>query len=261
MLLILSPESGPLPDLSEDQFRFYTDDSDVRLAVGAIRSGKTFAACLAFTDYVVSVSGSEPGGLKHMISGRSLSQLKGEVLPQIEARLAAFGVKYRYNGVTNILRFSDTEIYLMAWTNAQSEGRFRGFTLHSALLEEATLVPATFFEWIASRLSYSDSRLIMTANPEGPTHWLKQKIDEGDISEHKLVLSSNPWLKPEVIARYKKMFSGVFYRRAILGEWAAATGLVYRRVPLGVVDPDGIQDLVVAGLDFGIVFTDGCSAD
>ena len=230
--------------------RFYTDDADVRLAVGAIRSGKTFAASLAFTDYVVAVGGTK-GGLKHIVSGRSLSQLTGEVLPHIEARLAAFNIKYRYNGVKNVLRFGDTEIWFMAWTNANSEGRFRGFTLHSALLEEATLIPESFFEWIQSRLSYADSRLLMTANPEGPTHWLKRRIDEGRVSEHKLVLTSNPWLHPDVIARYRRQYSGVFYRRAILGEWAAASGLVYRRVPLGVFDEEGVQDLVVAGLDFG----------
>ena len=218
--------------------------------MGAIRSGKTFAACLAFTDYIIAIGASKTG-LKHMVSGRSLSQLKGEVLPQIEARLVSFGIKYRFNGVTNILRFGDTEVYFMAWTNTQSEGRFRGFTLHSVLLEEATLIPESFFEWIQSRLSYADSRLIMTANPEGPTHWLKRKIDEGFISEHKLVLTSNPWLKPEVIERYKRSFSGVFYRRAILGEWAAASGLVYRTVPLGTFKDIGVQDVVVAGLDFG----------
>ena len=40
-------------------------------------------------------------------------------------------------------------------------------------------------------------------------------------------MADNPGLTPEVRARYERMYSGVFYRRYVLGEWVRAEGLVY----------------------------------
>ena len=40
-------------------------------------------------------------------------------------------------------------------------------------------------------------------------------------------MEDNPGLSPRIRARYRSSYSGVFYRRFILGEWTAAQGLVY----------------------------------
>jgi PBSX family phage terminase large subunit len=40
-------------------------------------------------------------------------------------------------------------------------------------------------------------------------------------------LTDNPSLSQKIIDRYKSMYTGVFYRRYILGEWCVAEGLVY----------------------------------
>jgi PBSX family phage terminase large subunit len=40
-------------------------------------------------------------------------------------------------------------------------------------------------------------------------------------------MEDNPGLSPRIRARYRSAYSGVFYRRFILGEWTAAQGLVY----------------------------------
>ena len=40
-------------------------------------------------------------------------------------------------------------------------------------------------------------------------------------------MDDNPALTPRIRARYKRAYSGVFYRRFVLGEWTAAQGLVY----------------------------------
>ncbi|MBQ2580893.1 MAG: PBSX family phage terminase large subunit, partial [Ruminococcus sp.] len=40
-------------------------------------------------------------------------------------------------------------------------------------------------------------------------------------------LSDNPSLSPQVIARYRRLYTGTFYQRFIMGKWTAAEGLVY----------------------------------
>lgn len=44
-------------------------------------------------------------------------------------------------------------------------------------------------------------------------------------------LEDNPSLSPEIIARYKNMYKGVFYRRYILGEWCGAEGSLFIEPP------------------------------
>ena len=41
-------------------------------------------------------------------------------------------------------------------------------------------------------------------------------------------MDDNPSLSDEVRERYRTMYSGVFYRRFILGEWVMAQGAIYR---------------------------------
>ena len=40
-------------------------------------------------------------------------------------------------------------------------------------------------------------------------------------------MDDNPTLDPAVRKRYETLYTGVFYRRYILGQWCAAEGLVY----------------------------------
>ena len=40
-------------------------------------------------------------------------------------------------------------------------------------------------------------------------------------------MEDNPALSPDIRARYAHLYSGVFYRRYVLGEWVHADGLVY----------------------------------
>ena len=40
-------------------------------------------------------------------------------------------------------------------------------------------------------------------------------------------MEDNPSLSQEMRQRYRELYQGVFYRRFVLGEWAAAQGLVY----------------------------------
>ena len=42
-------------------------------------------------------------------------------------------------------------------------------------------------------------------------------------------MSDNPSLTPQILSRYRKLYSGVFYQRFVLGKWVNTQGLVYPR--------------------------------
>lgn len=79
--------------------------------------------------------------------------------------------------------------------------------------------------------SVSPIYLHIFIKPEGPNHWFYkewvQKSNERRCLYIHFALEDNTALSREIIARYRKMYSGVFYRRFILGEWVAAQGRVY----------------------------------
>lgn len=114
---------------------------------------------------------------------------------------------------------------------------------------------------LVSRLSLDHSRLLVTCNPGASTHWMKTNVidkagTDPDVHVEKFLLHQNPTLGQNVINRLGRSFSGLFYRRMILGEWVAAEGAVFEGwdpnimvVPASQV-PGGGQVLAV-GLDYG----------
>lgn len=71
----------------------------------------------------------------------------------------------------------------------------------------------------------------MTCNPKGPYHWFKTDyIDER--KEKKILylhftMDDNPSLSDERKQFFKSMFSGVFYKRNVLGLWVLSEGLIF----------------------------------
>ena len=99
------------------------------------------------------------------------------------------------------------------------------------LLDEAALMPRSFVEQAVARCSVRGSKLWFNCNPEGPEHWFyKEWIEKaesrGALRLH-FTMADNPGLSPEIRQRYERLYTGVFYRRFVQGEWAAAQGLVY----------------------------------
>jgi hypothetical protein len=91
-------------------------------------------------------------------------------------------------------------------------------------------MPRSFVEQACARCSVPGSRLWFNCNPEGPQHWFYRSGSSGRGARAlylHFTMEDNPGLTPRVRARYSRMYSGVFYRRFMLGEWVAAEGRVY----------------------------------
>ena len=92
-------------------------------------------------------------------------------------------------------------------------------------------MPRSFVEQAVARCSVTGSRLWFNCNPENSRHWFKtewiDKAPDKNLLYLHFSLEDNPSLSRKVIARYKKLYSGPFYQRFVLGKWTDTQGLVY----------------------------------
>ena len=135
----------------------------------------------------------------------------------------------------------------------------QGRTLAGVLLDEVALQPRSFVEQACARCSVSGSRLWFNCNPAGPTHWFYrawiQEAAKRNCLRLHFTMEDNPSLSPEIRARYERLYTGVFYRRYILGQWAQAEGRVYDFFEPEMVKkvPEGPFDKWYVSCDYGTV--------
>ena len=93
-------------------------------------------------------------------------------------------------------------------------------------------MPESFVNQASGRCSVPGAKLWFNCNPDSPMHWFLlrwiEKCDEKRLLHIHFLMDDNPSLSDEVRERYRTMYSGVFYRRFILGEWVMAQGAIYR---------------------------------
>jgi PBSX family phage terminase large subunit len=131
----------------------------------------------------------------------------------------------------------------------------QGRTLAGVLLDEVALMPRSFVEQATGRCSVDGSRMWFNCNPGPPTHWfyeewVKKAAERNALHLH-FTMEDNPGLSDKIRARYEGMYTGVFYRRYILGEWCVAEGLVYDFGEDNIVDtvPEGGEYYI--SVDYG----------
>lgn len=95
-------------------------------------------------------------------------------------------------------------------------------------------MPQSFVEQGIARLSIEGAKFWFNCNPKNPKHWFKleyvDKIKEKNILYLHFTMDDNLTLSEAVKERYKRMFTGVFYKRNILGLWVAAEGLIFQQI-------------------------------
>jgi len=198
---------------------------------GAVRSGKTFAMGVSFFLWAQARFDGQQFGL----CGKTITSLRRNLLTELLPYLRRMGFSCREKRSENLLvvRFNGREnrFLLFGGKDEGSAALIQGSTLAGVLLDEAALMPRSFVEQACARCSVSGSRLWLNCNPEGPQHWLYRewilKARERNTLYLHFTMEDNPALSARVRNRYHKAYSGVFYRRFVLGEWTAAQGLVY----------------------------------
>ena len=174
-------------------------------------------------------------GKQFGLCGKTIVSLRRNLLTELVPYLRRIGMSIREKRSENLLivRFAGHEnrFLLFGGRDESSAALIQGSTLAGVLLDETVLMPRSFVEQAIARCSVPGSRLWFNCNPENPGHWfyrewiLKAKARRA-LYLH-FTMEDNPALSPRIRARYRNAYSGVFYRRFVLGEWTAAQGLVY----------------------------------
>ncbi len=199
----------------------------INLLEGSLSSGKTWISLVLWGFWVATM----PKDKLYLMCGKSLTTLKRNCLVLLEE---LFGTSnFTFSTSAKEAYLFGRRILLEGANDARSESKIRGLTLQGAYCDELTLFPKDFFVMLLSRLRVPGAKLIATTNPDSPEHWLKKeyidRMDELDMLTMRFLLDDNTTLDPAYVTAVKKEYTGVFYNRFILGDWAIAEGLVYQQ--------------------------------
>jgi len=197
---------------------------------GAVRSGKT--VCMADGFFVWSMTQFD--GQTFAICGRSISSLRRNLITNLYSWLGGmFQIKESRSENKLTVRSHNREnvYYLFGGLDESSFKQIQGITLAGALLDEVALMPRSFVEQTCARCSVDGSKIWFNCNPAGPEHWFYKewilKKEEKRMLHLHFTMADNPGLSASIRRRYESLYTGVFYKRYVLGQWCAAEGLVY----------------------------------
>lgn len=207
---------------------------------GSVRSSKTVGSILKWIEYVRT---APPGNL--LMVGKTERTLHRNILAPITEWLGPR--RARLVAGTGEFWLCGRRIYLVGANDERAQDKIRGLTLLAAYVDEASLVPESFWSMLLSRLSEDGACLYATTNPDSPNHWLKRDYldraalwitgdgqtlrfdgdDRLDLARFSFTLDDNPHLPTDYVANLKREYVGLWYRRFIAGEWVVAEGAVY----------------------------------
>ena len=207
-------------------------DKDMLICDGSIRAGKTLIMSLSFIIWAMS----SYNGMSFGMAGKTISSFKRNVWITLVQMLKGRG--YKVSKVPElhdayIIKKGDIEnyIYIFGGNDERSQDLVQGFTAAGFFFDEVALMPQSFVNQAAARCSVEGAKLWFNCNPDGPFHWFKTEWLDRAIERNALhihfELEDNPSLSDRVIARYKRMFAGIFYDRFIRGLWVLAEGVIY----------------------------------
>ena len=246
----------PISKKQKQILAFPYTDYDALICDGAIRSGKTVFMIIGFIRWAMETFKGQRFG----ICGKTVdSTVKNIIMPLL-------GVVYMQEQYTMTWKRSEKLLIvscggkqnLFEVFGGKDESSFmliQGRTLAGVLFDEVALQPRSFVEQALARCSVEGSKFWFNCNPDSPQHWFYLdwvcKASEKNAYRLHFQLEDNPSLSSKMVERYKSLYTGVFYRRYILGEWCMAEGLVYDFGEDNITDtvPDGGEYYI--SIDYG----------
>nr|DAV86118.1 MAG TPA: large terminase [Caudoviricetes sp.] len=130
----------------------------------------------------------------------------------------------------NTAQLFGKKVHVLGADNKKHVARLQGMTIEYGYGDEMTTWNEEVFQMLKSRLRCEHSFFDGTANPDNPQHFLKVFMDsDADVFCQTSTIDDNPFLPREFVENLKKEYAGtVYYNRFILGQWAAAEGIIYR---------------------------------
>ena len=219
-------------DKQRQIMRFPYTSYDALICDGAVRSGKTSIMSLSFFLWAMG----NFNNCAFAFCGKSVGAVERNiVVPLLSVVYLRQNFDIRYNRGDHVIvaRRGNREnrIYLFGGKDESSYTLVQGVTLAGVLLDEVALMPRSFVEQALARCSVKGSKLWFNCNPENPQHWFRQELilkpEKHNALHLHFLMDDNPSLDEETKARYRSMYSGLFYERYILGRWVMSEGLIY----------------------------------
>lgn len=223
-------------------------EADGIICDGSVRAGKTLVESLSFVMWAM-----QNDGFNYAITGKTVMSARRNIIEPLTdpLRLRGYKVVDKKSEGKLLISFKGrvNTFYIFGGRDESSASLIQGLTLRGVLFDEVALMPKSFVEQAMARCSVEGAKLWFNCNPEGPRHWFKKEhIDrakERNYLHLHFGLDDNPSLSEKTKQRYRNMFTGIFYKRFILGEWAFADGIVYPDIPEGTYYTNSERDKVV----------------
>nr|WP_304519942.1 hypothetical protein [Bacillus sp. SH5-2] len=139
--------------------------------------------------------------------GKTIGSHRRNVITPLKKMLKSRGYKVKNHRSENMLTITKDGVtnffYIFGGKDESSQDLIQGITLAGIFFDEVVLMVRSFVEQATGRCAVTEAKMWFNCNPGGPYHWFKTKwLDDKKTKE-----------------RYNRMYSGVFYRRYIKGEW------------------------------------------
>lgn len=235
---------------------------------GAVRSGKSYVDTAFVIPFRIRERAGKPG--LNVILGVSKESIERNVLQPMREIYTDKLIGTINN--RNIARVCGEDVYCLGAEKISQVAKIQGASIKYCYGDEIAKWNKEVFQMLKSRLDKPYSCFDGSCNPENPTHWLKEFLDneELDIYLQRYTIFDNPFLPEEFVQQLCKEYEGtIYYDRLILGLWKRAEGAIYKKfadnpeafqceiVDILSLNPDGKQfrkeDIlsIEIGLDFG----------
>lgn len=206
-------------------------DKDGIIADGAIRSGKTVCMSLSFVFWAMANYSDQ----NFAMCGKTIGSFRRNVLMILKLMLRSRGFQVADHRADNLVEISRNGVtnhfYIFGGKDESSQDLIQGITLAGVFFDEVALMPESFVNQATGRCSVDGSKYWFNCNPDGPYHWFKlnwlDKAKEKNLLVLHFTMEDNLSLSERIKERYRNMYTGVFFKRYILGLWAMAEGIIY----------------------------------
>jgi PBSX family phage terminase large subunit len=206
-------------------------DKDAIICDGSVRAGKTASMSFSYVVWAMETFNGQQLGM----AGKTIGALRRNVIGPLKQMLTSRGYHVRDHRADNLLTISRggkvNDFYLFGGKDERSQDLIQGITLAGMFFDEVALMPQSFVNQATARCSVDGAKLWFNCNPAGPYHWFKldwlDKLDDKRALHLHFTMDDNPSLSERVKERYLRMYSGIFFKRYILGLWVMAEGVIY----------------------------------
>ena len=195
---------------------------------GAVRSGKSYVDTAFMIPFRIRAVAGKPG--LNVILGVSKESIERNVLQPMRELYTSEWIGTINN--RNVAMICGEEVYCLGAEKVSQVAKIQGASIKYCYGDEIAKWNKEVFQMLKSRLDKPYSCFDGSCNPEHPTHWLKEFIDDArlDIYLQTYTIFDNPFLDPTFVEELCKEYEGtIYYDRLILGLWKRAEGAIYKR--------------------------------